>query len=73
MTEKEMKNFLTNLNDIKSQEGVLQSVHSRLEIYDLVLQHEMKLFSNLNTLTFKGGNIFYGFAWSKMKTPELYQ
>lgn len=70
-----MKAYLAGLNDMERRDVIGGNSDfggaSRLEIYAMVLKHEQELYKNLNALTFKGGNIFYGFAWSKYNTVGL--
>ena len=42
-----------------------------MEIYHQIVRHDAVIYQNLNGFAFKGGNIFYGFAWSTLEAEKL--
>lgn len=70
LTHREMKNYLRDINDLsKATSGENTKFYgvSKLSIYQMILRNEFLIYENMNKMTFKGGNIFYGFAWSKLR------
>ena len=44
---------------------------SKLQIYKLIIKHDLMIYDSLNSLTNPGGQLMYGFAWSTMKADEV--
>ena len=71
-----MHKYLHDINDMEraTMIGGNDSYNgcSRVAILEVIVNHELDLYDKLNCLTIKGGNVFYGFAWSKHKASQLY-
>ncbi len=44
---------------------------SKLQIYKLIIKHDLMIYDSLNSLTNPGGQLMYGYAWSTMKADEV--
>jgi hypothetical protein len=75
-TEDSMQKYLRDINDMERATLIggnsAYNGCSRVAILEMVVNHELDLYDKLNFLTIKGGNVFYGFAWSKHKASQLY-
>ena len=77
LTDKELSSYLSNLNNMERSTVIVGGNQnyggsSRLEIYEMLVRHELKIFSNLNGMSTNTGNILYGFAWSKSRASDIY-
>ena len=44
---------------------------SKLQIYKLIIKHDLMIYDCLNSLTNPGGQLMYGYAWSTMRGEEI--
>ena len=70
-----MHNYLHDLNDLERATvvGGNSDFHgaSRVSVLKMCLLHELDIYDKMNNMTIRGGNVFYGFAWSRYPSSEL--
>lgn len=75
MSIQQMKTYLIDMNNIEKNQPVGGNSPygnaSRIELYRMIVQHDLDIYSKLNYLTFNAGQVLYGFAWSKYNATEL--
>ena len=77
LSEKEKHSYIGNMNDMERSTAIVGGNTnfggaSRTEIYNMAIKHDLEIYQNLNKMSQSGGNLLYGFAWTRTRAQDIY-